>query len=188
MVPSPRAPADSLSASVSRWGVWRLLDSGNVRTWVLASFFNQKDWNSDLQFTYTKCSCLGYETAATEVAKYIVQGPEPRLSFPRYANKCGDCTLYCANPSRPSPVKEKILVSVSFQINGGSSTIFLHLTMCSLQRFADQTCRYPPPLLQHRKRVKGRRPSLGRRTLKIPTTSIFRQLSGEEIPSEPRHE
>ena len=88
--------------------------------------FNQKDCNSYVQFTYTKCSCLGYETAATEVAKYVVQGPEPRLSFPRYVNQCGDCTLYCADPSRPSPVKEEILVRVSFKIHGGSSTMFLH--------------------------------------------------------------
>jgi len=126
------------------------------------------------QFTYTKCSCLGYETSATEVVAYSMRSgePEAKLTFARYAEKCEPCTDYCGHDSHERnkmfPVRETIL------------------------KLADQTC------VRKRKRKRKRQPSLGRRrsrtgsfgrrTLKIPSMNIFRQLSEEKIPTEPKYE
>ena len=66
--------------------------------------------------------------------------------------------------------------------------------VCSPQRFTDDTCEAPPPIIQPRKkgrRKKARRKGKkrgGQRTLMTPNTNIFRQLSKEAIPTEPKYE
>ena len=66
-----------------------------------------------MQYTYTKCSCAGFETSATEVIPYsmITGEPEVKVTFDRYASACGPCVDYCdSNENSPLAMRERALV------------------------------------------------------------------------------